>query len=216
MSKRKQAQGNPKATQFHKGMNDTSTIEVLVDINQANKSEAYDNVACVQCHKSIYFKQSHHQETSFKFENVDRASANGTIDRKMDTHVTSEKMHTFPVSSDLATIEVPKEVNQDNKNEAYDDAVHFQHHESGNSKQSLHQDTSFKCKNVEGASANIIIDTKMYLAKTIKETNDNNFEKSDEKEEDELRKRIEDFIAKINKGWRAEKLGICYQSQWTV
>ncbi|KAL3379482.1 hypothetical protein AABB24_000267 [Solanum stoloniferum] len=207
MSKRKQAQGNSKATQFHKGMNDTSTIEVLGDINQANKSEAYYNVSCVQYHESIYFKQSHHQETNFKFENVDGANANG---RKMDTHVTSEEMHTFSVSSDISIIEVLKEVNQDNKNEVYDDAAHFQHHESGNGKQRLH---NFKYENVEGANANITIDKKMYLAKTRKETNDNNFEKSDEKEEDELRKRIEDFIEKINKGWRAEKLGIFYQSQ---
>ncbi|KAG5628910.1 hypothetical protein H5410_000627 [Solanum commersonii] len=177
ISKRKQAQGNSKATQFHKGMNDTLTIEVFGDINQANKNGA---------------------------------NANG---RKMDTHVTSEEMHTFSVSSDISIIEVLKEVNQDNKNEAYNHAAHFQHLESGNGKQCLHQDTNFKCENVEGANANITIDTKMYLAKTSKETNDNNFEKSDEKEEDELRKRIEDFIEKINKGWRAEKLGIFYQSQ---
>ncbi|KAH0724467.1 hypothetical protein KY285_000293 [Solanum tuberosum] len=216
MSKRKQAQGNSKATQFHKGMNDTSTVEVLGDINQANKSEAYSNVSCVQYQESIYFKESHHQETSFKFENVDRASANGTIDRKMNTHVTSEEMNTFSVSSNISTIEILREVNQDNKSEAYNNVARFQHHESTNRKQSLRQDTSFKCENVEGASANITIDTKMYLAKSRKETNDNNFEKSDVKEEDELRKRIEDFIEKINKGWRAEKLGICYQSQWTV
>lgn len=56
-------------------------------------------------------------------------------------------------------------------------------------------------------------DRKMHLAKMRKEINANNFEKCDDKEEDELRRRIEEFIEKVNRGWRAEKLGICYQSQ---
>ncbi|KAL3347468.1 hypothetical protein AABB24_021242 [Solanum stoloniferum] len=240
MSKRKQAQGNPKAKQFHKGMNDlyyqvkkmdtcvtsqemqtflvssdTSIIEVLRNVNQDNKIGAYDIDTRSQYHESANFNLSLHRETSFKCENVEEVSADDTIDSKMDTHVTSEEMHTFSVSSDVSIIKVLKEVNQDNKSEAYDNGARFQHHESDNDKQSPHQDTSFnfKCENVEVANANITIDTKMYLPKTRKEMNNNNFEKSDEKEEDELRKRIEDFIEKINKGWRAEKLGIYYQSQ---
>lgn len=237
-SKRKQAQGSPKATQFHKGMNgldyqvrkmdtcvtsqemqifsissDTSTIEVLRNINQDNKSGAYDVDARSQYHEPANFNLSLHRETNFKCENVEEVNTNDTIDRKIDTRVTSEEMHTVSVSSDVSTMEVLKEVNQDNKNEAHDDVARFQHHKSDNDKQSIHQDTSFKYENVEEANAHITIDKKMYLAKTRKETNDNNFEKSDEKEEDELRKRIEDFIEKINEGWRAEKLGICYQSQ---
>ncbi|TMW92558.1 hypothetical protein EJD97_012874 [Solanum chilense] len=199
MSKRKQAQCNLKAKQIHKGMNDldyqvremdtcvtssqemqifsissdTSTIKVLRDINQDNRSGAYGVDVRSQYHESANFNLSRHRETSFKCENVEDVS-----DREMDTHVTSEEMHAFSASSDISTIEVLKEVNHDNKNEAYDDAAHFQHHESANCEKSLHQDTNFKCEN---------------------------------KEDDELRKRIEDFIEKINKGWRAEKLGICYQ-----
>lgn len=221
MSKRKQAQGSSKATQFQKYMNDldyqvremdtcvtsqemqiflissnTSTIKVLRDINQDNRSEAYN----------VDVRSKYHESANFKCENVEDVS-----DREMDTHVTSKEMHTFSASSDISTTEVLKEVNHDNKNEAYDDAAHFQHHESANCEQSLHQDTNFKCENTEETNANITIDTKMYLAKTRKETNDYNFERSDGKEDDELRKRIEDFIEKINKGWRAEKLGTCYQ-----
>ncbi|KAJ8529062.1 hypothetical protein K7X08_035897 [Anisodus acutangulus] len=118
---------------------------------------------------------------------------------KMDTCVTSKEMHTFSVLNDTSTI---WDINQDNKSGAYDDVAHFQYNKSAN------QDTTFKRENVGGASANGTIDRKMYLAKT----DDNNFEKiSDEKEEDELRRRVEDFIEKINRGWRVEKLGICYQ-----
>ncbi|XP_060200304.1 uncharacterized protein LOC132628545 [Lycium barbarum] len=134
--------------------------------------------------------------------------------RNMGTRVTSEEMHMFSTSSDTSTVEVLRDINQDNKSGAYIDTAHFQYHESA--KQSHRQDISFKRENVGGASANSTIDRKMYLAKTRKETNGNNFEKSDEKEEDELRRRIEDFIEKMNRGWRAEKLGICYQKSITI
>ncbi|KAF3631671.1 hypothetical protein FXO38_26554 [Capsicum annuum] len=237
MTKRKEAQGNPKAKQFHKDMNlhyevskmgtcvtsqemqtfstssDTSTIKVLCDISQDNKYGAYNNAARLQYHEFVNFKQSHHQYTGFECENIEEANTNGTIDRQMDTCVRSEEMHTFPALSDTSIIKVSRDINQEKRNGAYDDVARFQHHESTSGKQSHHQDTSFKCENVEKASANVTIDTKMYLAQTRKEIDDNDFEKSDEKEEDELRKRIEDFIEKINRGWRAEKLGICYQSQ---
>ncbi|MCD7446064.1 hypothetical protein HAX54_031547 [Datura stramonium] len=218
MSKRKEAQGNSKkARQFHKGMNfdyevrkmgtcvtlqemrtfnsvlsDTSIREVLRNVNQDNKSGAYEDAARSQHHEFANFERSHYLDTSFKCENVEGANANDTIDREMDTRVTSIR-------------KVLRDINQDNKNGAYDGAARFQHHESENCKQSHHQDTSFERGNIEGASANYTIDTKMYY--------EDKFEKSDEKEEDELRKRIEDFIEKINRGWRAEKLGICYQSQ---
>lgn len=228
MSKRK-GQGNSKAKQFHKGMNDIdyhvgkmdtcvtsqqmqtfsissdiSTIEAIRDINQDNKKVMYDNAVCVQYYESVYSKQSHHQETSFKFENVETVSINDTVGRKTDTRAILEE------------IEVLGEVNQNKKSEAYHDVDRFQHYESGNYKQSLNEDMSYKCENAEEANANITIDTKMNLAKAREETNNYNFEKSDEKEDNELRKRIEDFIEKVNKGWRAEKLGIYYQSQLTV
>lgn len=55
-------------------------------------------------------------------------------------------------------------------------------------------------------------DRKMHLGKMRKEINATNFEKSDDKEEDELRRRTEDFIEKMNKCWRAEKLRTFYLS----
>lgn len=217
ISKRKQAQGNPKATQFYKGMNDldyqvrkmdtcvtsqemqtfsissdTPIIEIPRDINQDKKSEAYYVDASCQYHETADFNSSHYRETNSKSENIE-------IDTKMDTRATSKEMHTIFIS----TKKVLKEVNQDNKSEAYNDAARLP------STQSLYQDTNFKGENVEETSAHDTNDTKIYLAKTKKE----NFEENNEEKEDELRKRIEDFIEKINEGWRAEKLGIFYQSQ---
>ncbi|KAG5628909.1 hypothetical protein H5410_000626 [Solanum commersonii] len=202
MSKRKETQGNPKAKHFHKGMShldyqvrkmDTSTSRY----KSRQKNGAYDVDACCQYHETA-FNPSHYRETSFKSENIE-------VDRKMDARVTSKEMHTIYVPSEISTIKVLNEINQDNKSEAYDDATRF------SSTQSLHQDTNFKCENVERVVLMVQM-TQIYLAKTRKE----NFEENNEKDEDELRKRIEDFIEKINRGlepWRAEKLGIFYQSQ---
>ncbi|XP_049347949.1 transcription initiation factor IIA large subunit-like [Solanum verrucosum] len=92
-------------------------------------------------HETI-FNPSHHRETSFKSENIE-------VDRKTDARVTSKEMHTIYVPSEISTIKVLNEINQDNKSEAYDDATRF------SSTQSLHQDTNFKCENVEGVSANV-------------------------------------------------------------
>nr|XP_033515516.1 uncharacterized protein LOC108947473 [Nicotiana tomentosiformis] len=131
--------------------------------------------------------------------------------RKMDN--TSQEIHTFSVSSHTSSREVLRNIKQDNKSEAYDDAARFHYYGCANIKQSHRQATIFQSENVEEASANGTIDRTICLEITKKETNVNNFEKCDEKEEDELRKRIEDFIEKVNRGWRAEKLGICYQSQ---
>ncbi|KAG5628912.1 hypothetical protein H5410_000629 [Solanum commersonii] len=132
---------------------------------------------------------------------------------EMDTCVTSQEMQMYSILKDTSTIEVLQDVNQDNRSGAYDNTARFQYYESANCKQSHHQDTSFKCENVEEANANGTIERAMHLAKMKKKASVNIFEKSDEKEEDELRKRIEDFIEKINRGWREEKLRVCYQSQ---
>lgn len=167
-------------------LRDTSTLEVHRDINQDDKSDAYDNVVHVQYYEFANRKQYHHQDTSFKCENV--------------------KVH--------------RDINQDTKSGAYDNVAHVQYYESANHKQYHHQDTSFKCENVEKVSANgtvdrnISIDKTKHLAKMNKKGCVNSFDQSDEKEEDELRKRIEDFIEKINRGWREEKLRMCYQSQY--
>uniref|UniRef100_M1DH79 Uncharacterized protein n=1 Tax=Solanum tuberosum TaxID=4113 RepID=M1DH79_SOLTU len=131
----------------------------------------------------------------------------------MDTCVTSQEMQTYSILKDTSIIEVLQDVNQYSRSGAYNNVACVQYYESANCKQSHHQDTSFKCENVEEASANGTIERTMHLAKMKKKASVNSFEKSDEKEEDELRKKIEDFIEKINRDWREEKLRICYQSQ---
>lgn len=88
---------------------DTSTIEVLRNINQGKKSGAYDDATRFHYYESVHMKQSHHQDTSFKCGNIEEVSSNDTVDRKMNSTCasSSQNLCTFP-GHNIKSEQLPK------------------------------------------------------------------------------------------------------------
>uniref|UniRef100_A0A5B7BT06 Putative histone acetyltransferase GCN5-like n=1 Tax=Davidia involucrata TaxID=16924 RepID=A0A5B7BT06_DAVIN len=63
-----------------------------------------------------------------------------------------------------------------------------------------------KINDIKGTSVRSSSDKKNASTSVSEASNVNDEEVNENEEDDELRKRVEDFINKINRGWKAEKL----------